>query len=321
MKKTGLAPNGAWIAAGIALLTALSSCATMGATGGIGPAGDRFPSVLIHESNVGKVFYSPVDGAVVDDFSFGPDSIVIRCQVGYYWKGEPATQEFDLIAIGVRTSFKGDWVKAGDKLGTVLKGCRLTARADDLNPYMVTSSSSYPEYLDGAYYFSPDWLNPARVQLLTFRQVPSMRDSIDDFYRRWAAEVEAGEAGVDGATIHYFPDLDRVCAKINLEEFPSKARRTAGLSLVEYQLYGKPKAFAFESELYDASGYRAILYWTADMRGYLVDEYELGDDLYVYCNILALDHETKTIVVCASDFTLRSPEEEYESRMAELEAR
>jgi hypothetical protein len=142
--------------------------------------------------------------------------------------------------------------------------------------------------------------------------VDSLTATISDFYNRWAKEDHEAV----GAQLHYFPSLDHIQVRISLKDYPINAKRTDALFITESQLYRALGAYQFETTLAHPGPYTPIIYWTTSLDRYLEKEYKLGDDLFLYCDIVALDHDTKTIVICAKDFTKESSEEIYKEILA-----
>jgi len=58
-----------------------------------------------------------------------------------------------------------------------------------------------------------------------------------------------------------------------------------------------------------------ILYWQKGFDGYLRKEYTLGQDLWLYLSIVALNHERDAILVFIRDFSQAPDEKVIEKRL------
>lgn len=301
----------------------LVSCvSTQGAKPGTGAPSSQakdIPVLTLGEAAEGSDIQSPVEGIVIGSKA-GPDglySVTIASKLEYFWKNATATVTYELVLGGLSSVSPGlGAVKVGAAVGKASAKPFITSRCGELDPFMVRMSPE-PVYSEGYWYFSPNWLLPGRTQWLTFRRVNSFKDAVVDFYRRWRGEdAEHGDA-----TIHYFPNLDRIEAPIVLSALPGPASPNAALAFTEDYFYKKRGVFALESLIDLPGGYDAILYWQPGFDTYLADEYKLGAKLWIYCSIYTLDHANKRIVVCVRDFSLKPNDETVRQAIAKARKR
>ncbi|MBL8968140.1 MAG: hypothetical protein JNG85_14130, partial [Spirochaetaceae bacterium] len=262
---------------------------------------------------------SPVSGRVVaEKIETGDEkSILVLCRQAYYLGGKEESCEYELLLKNFKYDAKGGTVEREAAIGTIAATTRLAARSRVLDPYMLRNTTAKPVFKDGFWYFFPAWLDPSRLQALSFRQVGSFEAAVADFYVRWAREDEKDDQSF--ATIHYFPELDRIRVKIKLDAYPVPANRTQALGMTELNFYRNPGLFVSESRFPMGGTYVPILYWQKGFKEYLEKEYVLGNELYVYCSIYTLDHANKAIVVCVRDFALKSDEDVIAERKKDFE--
>lgn len=304
----------------LAICAASVSCTTIadGGTGGIfddDPTSDvdwripDFPCLVFNKGTEGQALRSPIAGTVVAATrnSDGSSNAFVVTEALYFWMGRRESVEFEFIFCNVRGEVPRGELNIGDSVGTIGQRSFMTTRHAEFHHYLALTTMSDPNRRGGYWYFSPDWLIPTVLQPLSFRQADSFEFAIADFYDRWAREGQEPR----GATLHFFPELDRIRVKTTIESLPVPATRTNALTLVEMQLYRSLGLFTHEIALESDLPYTPVLYWSASLREYLADEYELGTETYLYCSILALDHDTKTIVICVRDFIRESDEDRY----------
>jgi hypothetical protein len=294
----------------LAALCFVSCVSTGGAGSGkaksLAPASD-IPVLAYDDAKEGAIIASPVEGRFLrsEPDAGGLLKVLISCELNYYWEGAEAVCRYETIVGGLKTVAPGlDELKSGTELGTMSANPYLTSRCPSLDPFMIRMFSA-PVSSEGYWYFAPEWFIPSRTQWLTFRGVESFPAAAQDFYRRWRDENEA--AG--DATIHYFPNLDRIEVPLRLSALPTRAQANGALALTEKYFYHREGLFTLENFIDLPGEYDAMLYWQDGFDDYLAKEYKLGSPLWVYCSIYALDHANKRVIVCARDFSRESNEE------------
>lgn len=280
------------------------------------PTAPAYPHLVVNGATEGGEMVSPVSATLVGVETEAPGLVraILSCEIRYYLPETEVTHSYELVVGGLRevTADTGP-LQAGQRLGVASARPYVTARSAVLDPYLVRTSVN-PPFRDTKWWFSPDWLIPSVTQWLSFRPVPTLEGAIEDFYQRWAVEQEPeGEA-----TIHYFPNLDRIRAPFALKTYPTPVEPSAGLGLTEMAYYRKG-LFTLQSWV-DLNGeYDAMLYWQTGFDGYLREEYVLGTPLWLYCSVYTLDHAKKLIVVCVRDFALRPDEAIIEQRISSID--
>jgi hypothetical protein len=277
---------------------------------------DDLPCYGYSDASVDQDLISPVSGEIVDVETNDNLSIIsIECSHDYYLNGSKQIVTYEILISGIIDFVNIKNVEEGAIIGKVSFDTKIVSRSKILDPYMIRLTSVAPFKLDSFYYYAPSWLIPTNTSYLSFRQVDSLEDAVIDFYNRWNNEEE--EKADKGATLHHFPEYDRIRVKIKLEEYPSQLVPNTGLGLTVMTYYGNAQ-FVYENKIESNCKYKPVIYWQKGFLDYLKDEYTLGNDIYIYCSIFALDHDVRKIVICARDFTLKSDEEIIKERISEI---
>jgi hypothetical protein len=259
---------------------------------------------------------SPVSGKVIKREDHGDiTTISIACTDSYYLNGILNQCNYELIISGIKNFVGAQAVSNNQQLGTITDRTLITSRSNVIEPYMLRLTDRPPVKIDQSYYFTPSWFIQSNSQFLSFRQVMSFEDAINDFYTRWKNEDDSKSDSF--ATIHYFPEKDRIRIKIKLENYPINALRSPALGLTEMRFYGS-NLFIYENSIPSKCEYQPVIYWQKGFLDFIKSEYRIGDDIYIYCSIYTLDHQNKRIIVCAREFSLHSDEEIIDERMAKL---
>jgi hypothetical protein len=249
---------------------------------------------------------SPVAGTIIKkDTRENSTSIAILCSDSYYYDGKLEKCKYELLITGIQDFIDTQTVDVNQNIGTITDKTIITSRSTSIDPYMLRLTNQPPVHIDEYYYYAPAWLIQSNTNSLSFRQVNSLEEAVLDFYNRW--KIEADNEKNSYATIHYFPDKDRIRVKMQLDSYPEDAVRTPALGLTEMSYY-RSNMFVYENTIKSACEYQPVIYWQKDFQDFLVNEYKLGDDIYIYCSIYTLDHQNKKIVICARDFALESDE-------------
>jgi hypothetical protein len=269
------------------------------------------PSLSYPEEYAGKPLFSPISGKVITKQENIQVSISIESNISYYLYGKEMDIPYELIIANFLNPTFSTTINANQQLGTIDKKTYIIARVKTLDDFFIRQSDYSPIKIDDYYYFSPEWLIPKNTAFLSFRQVDSFENAINDFYNRWKNEEDSTDKS--DATIHYFPNLDRIRVKLSLNAYPKAAEQTAGLHITEMSYY-QPGLFVSEIKYPVKCPYTPIIYWQKGFDEYLKQEYKLGDEVYIYCSIYSLDHKRKEITVCARDFSLISDEDIIKKR-------
>lgn len=279
-----------------------------------------FPSLM----NVNKqqfIAQSMVNGEVIETSTdpLGMLQVVILTEYTYYFQGEVITLQYYLVFGGMEELYKnrGDKISMGDELGLASIDSYLTSYADNLDSFMLRMTEDRVVKHNNNWYFTPNWLVSRGTAWLTFKPVNSFKTALDGYFNR----VMLDGINSSGTQVVYNEPWDRIRFKITLDEYPSLSSRNEAIESVEQNFYRGQKIFVLENlyKEYSVNDYRVIIYWQSGFETYLQNEYTLGDDLYVYGSIYALDHDKKEILVCTRDFSLLSDEEIVTNKRNEIE--
>ena len=248
----------------------------------------------------------------------GYQKIIVETKKDYYYEDEEKTLNYSFVFGGLENIIvrTGNEIKNGDYLGTASSESYITAFNKSIDNFMLRMTDSKPVKYKDMWYFSPNWAIQGHTAWMTFRPVDNFHDAVIDFYTRWAVE----ENEPIGSTIHYFPNLDRIRAKIRLADYPINAKRDSTIKLVEDSYYNGMDIFVLETTMDEIQidDHKVVIYWQLDFDKYLKEEYVLNNDLYIYASIYAIDHEDKEILVCVRDFAQNSDEKIIAERLSGL---
>lgn len=280
----------------------------------------KFKVLTYRPEAAGTELNCPVNGKIINEQKNGDKTtILISCVHNYYWKGKEESCNYELIIYNIKNFNKSSEVKTGDIIGYIEKDTAILGRCKKADPYLILGSRSPALIYKKTYYYQPGWLNQTTDTLL-YRQVTSFEDCVNDYYSRWKSELE--EEYVEQRNYYnslFSSDLDSICFKIKLEEYPKSINAKGTLGLTSMNYFGKN---IWETYTFVASKceYTPILCWQYNFRSYLESEYKLGEDLYLYGTFLALDHVEKRIIFNVRDFTIKSEEDRYEERLKDIKS-
>ena len=262
----------------------------------------------------GTELYCPVDGKIIQEKKSGnKTTILISCVHSYYWKGKKESCNYELIIYNIKNFSKISEVKRGDIIGLIEKDTALLGRCKTADPYLILNSR-FPALINKKnYYYQPGWLNQT-TDTLSYRQVTSFEECVNDYYSRWKSELEENDNKQRYNSLFNNPDLDSISFKIKLEKYPDSLNNKGSLGITSMSYFGKNIWETFT--LVDSKcEYTPVLCWQYNFKSYLESEYKLGSDLYIYGTFLALDHMEKRIIFNVRDFLIQSEEEKYEGRL------
>ncbi len=276
----------------------------------------KFNVLSYRPETAGTELYCPVNGKIIKEQKSGDKTtILISCTHSYYWKGKEEICNYELIIYNIKNFNKSSEVKYGDIIGIIEKDTVLLGRCKKADPYLILGSRWPALIYKKIYYYQPGWVNQT-TDSLSYRQVTSFEDCVNDYYSRWKSELEEDD-NKQRINSLFNSELDSICFKIKLEKYPDSVNEKGSLGFVSMSYFGKNIWETFT--LVDSKcEYTPILCWQYNFRSYLESEYKLGTDLYIYGTFLALDHMEKRIVFNVRDFTIKSEEERYEERLKDI---
>lgn len=279
-----------------------------------------FPSLM----NVNKqqfVVQSMIKGTVIDisNCELGMLQIVISTKYTYYYKGNTVSLEYFLVFGGMEELYKnmGDEVDLGENLGLASTDSYLTAYSNNLDDFMLRMTEDKAVNYNNLWYFTPNWLISRGTAWLTFKPVNSFKTALDGYYNRVILEGKNSS----GTQIFHYEPFDRIRFKTKLDTYPVVANTGSSIKEIEEKYYRDQEVFVLESEYkeYKVNDYSVKIYWQNKFDEYLINEYQLGDELYIYGSIYAFDHDKKEILICVRDFSLQSDEEIIAQKRKQLD--
>ncbi|TGM74343.1 hypothetical protein [Leptospira bouyouniensis] len=276
------------------------------------------PSLTIVNSK-GKETYSDVTGLITKIIKNkdGKYLIFVRTKNIYYIKNNEQTEEYDLIYGNLNKLLvkNNETIKHGTIIGSCDPNCFVTSSFKKLSPFPIRISQKKAVKFDNFYFFTPDWLDKKNTNTLSYRSIPSLKDFLSNYFKRWKNENQ----DKSDFTIFHTNLIDRIKFKISLTRYPIEAKVTEGLKRTEEQIYHIPNLFYTENTIneYKIYGYTPVIFWQKNFDKYLKEEYKLNSPLFIYANVTTIDHLNKRIYICARDFTLLDDEKIISDRIAE----
>jgi len=218
--------------------------------------------------------------ALSEDFSA---PVVFDVEHEYYYKGETLNCRFELIYEGIGGTPAEPEVSQNDIIGNALgERVSLCARSKELDPYLISCSYHPPQEKDGYWYYFPGMYISTEMKFLSFQ--PADYGAFKSMYDH----ATTGEEAL-GMTLFNWWSL----VETRLDEYPVQGEQTILFEDIplhlEYQK-GFPE--------------------------YLLDEYVLGDPIYLYLQIRGISGFSKEYNCYVRDFSLEPPEEIIRKRLA-----
>lgn len=276
---------------------------------------EQAPHLFSTGLGAGDEVRAPFGGQVVSVEPDGPSSelVAIAAVQEYYLAGQRRSTTYELVIGGLEAGVEpGVIVERGAAIGTAVGQVTFAARAETLDPWLVRTSSD-SGFVDGAWWFQPNWLDPTHPQLLTFRQIDSILPIIDELI----ADAESSDAS--GVVLTYRPQHDRIRFPLALDAYPDPLVRTPTLDAIEMQYYRQAGVFQFSQVGLSRGEWDVVLYWQGGFEAYLDDEYTLGEPIWLYGGVMGVDVGRKEIIVFLRDFALEPDEEIIARRTLRLQ--
>lgn len=267
---------------------------------------------------IGKSIKSPCNAKVLGSYKTGKTKTVLfEVNQNYYWESELKTCTYELIITNIKNFTEVETVQYGEEIGLITEDSVLIARSKETDPYLVRLTQVQIIKHKDYYYFQPSWFTNPSTTTLDYRAIPSLEDHANDFYNRWLSECDEEIENRKMVSIFNWSEVDSVRVKIVLNEYPEPIQSSTALGLAQSYYFGR-NILAFQTPYICEATYTPYLYWQIGFDEYLKNEYKLGDDIYIYCTFLALDHDNKRIIINVRDFNNRPDEEIYEERISSI---
>lgn len=255
-------------------------------------------------TNPGAVIAADVTGTVVKSPKKLPDALknsgVIKVTDEYYYEGKKCTSEYELIYFNMNvTAKKGAEIKSGEELGTATEDTiKILARTTTIDPYLVSVSNTLPVKVNGYYYYFPGMLTNNTMKYLIYE--PLNLDNVKWMYEH-TTNPESDEDWTPGVSIFYW----KLLMETELSAYPKKLTKASSFRGV-----GIESSMEIEYE-----GMKFSLGFQEGFLDYLLDEYKLGDKIYLYIDVDSVDAFSKTFNCYVRDFSLISPTEIIQQRI------
>lgn len=224
------------------------------------------------------------------------DCCVLETSTPYYFDGKECTSKYQVIYYDItQTAKKGEKIQKGDKLGTANTSiAKIIVRSTELDPYLVSVSNVMPVQYEGYFYFYPGMLLYTTMKYLIYE--PVNIDNVKWMYDHTTnPNTTTDDDWAPGLSVFNW----KILVETTLSEYPS---------ILNEEVYFEN--ILFESQMIiEYEGMKFSLGFYKGFRDYLLDEYKLGDKIYLYLDIDSIDAFDKTFNCYVRDFSLESPTE------------
>lgn len=253
---------------------------------------------------------------------FGDKTLVTTLPYTFYFDGKKHEVMYELIIQGVELNEEilnlplFAEIKAGTVIGkaTIDEPKIMIRTVTGYEPNLVLNSSGIPTEVGDYVYFDASTLMRTTPKFLTYQPISTTDDFIEfgDYPDTIKNLANASVYNDENEHIGRFPSFN-VLVKTQLENYPEKiVSETMNDIVLRNQFYSE-----CETELttiFDEIPFHLV--FQPGFRDYLLDEYSLGEDIYLY--LTALFSKNGTMYFYVRDFTLKSPEEMYYQRMEKI---
>jgi hypothetical protein len=260
----------------------------------------------------GGIIHSPFDlDSVVDimlDESVFHDYIIFKLETEYSLYGENKTAVYYVVLFDFEKTIADDAVIVkGTEIGYMGKrSTKLAVFCNTLDPYLIINDSAEPKHCYGWYWFSGGFiLSNGSTDWLSFNPVDDIYDVLETM----------AEHHNELPSFNFYPYF-RVRFKTSLSSYPRELtpEETGRIEFYEKMYFKKTGLMEYVNEM-DIGAYSFLLCWQNGFLDYLMDEYTLGDDIWLYGSVISYDAFTGKGYIFLRDFSLLSVEEEYEKRL------
>ncbi len=281
---------------------------------------DWFPrNVLTYEagSNVQSFFAGEYIGTEENNQvpqAFGENVLVFTHELDYALNGTAKQMKYEVIMANVLetrllqlSEDRTVPVSRGSSIGKAANNdVSITVRSTELDLYLIAAANRIPEYYDGYWYFAGEIFNPAAMKFFAFEEVESMK------------------------TPMVFPLAEDHPTLESLTEYPGLTTIYGSLNaVIKTELSDYPQAVTkdtpFASNFSNCpttlttniDGVETVLYFQEGFDNYLLDEYTLGNPIYLYLSVYYAN--MGTLYCYVRDFSLDSQKDVVIDKISKIE--
>lgn len=274
----------------------------------------------------GYVWFAATTGTPIPEQCKLPEQfsngvVIIAITEDYYYKGKKYTSEVDMVYFNVEpASYLLDCcperpvtVKTGDDLGTCLDNPGVILRCTRPNEHLVCCARVMPKYDGDYWYFGAESLVASVPKFLLFKPVSSRKDVVffhTDNNTQSLESITYSSNSMD--QLSHFP-AEGIRVLTQLSEYPETTVPRNTTELSGRNMYFKDKNLDITI---DFDGLILHFMYPDYFIDYLIDEYELGTDIYLYGNIVySLNGE---LFLYGRDYQTYDPDLEVDDKMATI---
>ncbi len=222
-------------------------------------------------------------GNLPDDFTL---PLIYSVEHEYYYEGKTLTSRFELIYDGIADPSVAVQVSRKDRIG-IAAGEKVTlcARSGVIDPYLVSTSYHPPEKRGDFWYYFPGMYLPSEMKWLSYQ--PAEYDRFKSMYEH----ATTGEEGLGMTLFNWW-----ILHKTSLDAYPEEGVQTVYFGDLPLKLE-----------------------YQEGFTQYLLDEYTLGDTIYLYLQIRGINGFGKEFLCYVRDFSLKPPEDIVRERIEAIE--
>lgn len=248
----------------------------------------------------------PADSEIL----FG-DNIVYRFTSSYKLYDKESTVEYFVIIFNFKkTVGETKNVKPGDIIGKTKDNIKILVFCKTIDPFLVINCSNLPYYYNDFYWFEATFLFPsqssANTRWLSFEPTDNIEKILIDIADD-AIKSDPGKASVVGKRYRF---------KTKLTEYPHAISGVEKYIIPAYDkaLFNRNDVTNSISE-FKAGPYKFILCWQKGFEQYLLDEYKLNNDLWIYGVIVNFNPFDNSGYIYIIDFKQETLEQMLENRL------
>ncbi len=245
---------------------------------------------LIHGSQ--ELIFRDLDISVPPYFH--DDNVSFMYETTYFFEGEERVGRYEVIYSGVKvydhiivSSRLSPAIEPGTPIGTATADEPFVViRSSNLDPHLVATSEMLPTRYNGFWYFTPESLTPTSMKWLYFEPIESKDEKFTLMPYMGLTLKELAE-DTEGKTEIYTIPSQQIMIEAVLDEYPQEFNYESldkirplskGLIMNTFRNCTTETTVTFDD-------INLQLFFQTGFDEYLLDEYTLGEPLYLFINL------------------------------------
>ncbi len=246
--------------------------------------------------------------------AFGDNVLVFTYEHEYAFNGEVKTASYEVLYANVlanRTLQAATEntlaVSRGFSIGSPINNdVSITVRSTELDLYLVAAAERIPEYYDGYWYFAGEIFNPAVMKFFAFEEIESMTSPMVFPLAEDHPSLESLTEYPGFTTVH---GSLRAVIQSELSEYPYAVTSNTPFAST---FSNCPTVLSTNID-----GVETMLYFQEGFDNYLLNEYTLGNPIYLYLQVYYAN--MGTLYCYVRDFSLDSPNDIVIDKISKIE--